>query len=84
MKIDGGESLRSAKVKLADALVRGPQFTNVVDLVGLEDQRPRIRPSWESTFQIVEVELSDKECACWGPAITVNRRSVNTSVLVGS
>jgi hypothetical protein len=27
------------KVKLADTLVHGPQFTNTVDLVGLEDQR---------------------------------------------
>jgi hypothetical protein len=43
-----------------------------------------IRPSWASTFQIAEIELSDKERARWGPAITVNRRSVNKLVLAGS
>jgi hypothetical protein len=84
MKIEGGESLRSAKVKVADALVRGPQFTNVVDLVGSGRWTTLVRPSWVSTFQIVEGELSDKEHARWGPTITVNRRSTDTSVLVGS
>jgi hypothetical protein len=38
MKIDGGESLRSAEMKLADVIVHDPQFTNFVDLVGMEDQ----------------------------------------------
>jgi hypothetical protein len=32
--------LRSAKVKLANVIVHGPQFINVIDLVGMEDQRP--------------------------------------------
>jgi hypothetical protein len=43
-----------------------------------------VRPGWASTFQIAEVELSDKEQARRGPTITVNRRSTDTSVLVGS
>jgi hypothetical protein len=42
MDINGGESLQSAKEKLADALVCDPQFTNVIDLIGLEDQRPQL------------------------------------------
>jgi hypothetical protein len=43
-----------------------------------------IRPSWASTLQIVEIELSDKERAHWVPAITVNRRSVKKSLLARS
>jgi hypothetical protein len=43
-----------------------------------------IKKSRVSTFQIAEIELSDKERAHWGSAITVNRRSVNKLVLVGS
>jgi hypothetical protein len=39
MGIEGGESKQSAKVKIADALVRSLQFTLVVDLDELEDQR---------------------------------------------
>jgi hypothetical protein len=83
MNIDGGESLQSTKVKLEDVLVRGLQFTNVY-LCQVGRSMTANRPSWASTFQIVEVDLSDKECAHWGPSITVNYRSVNTSVLVES
>ena len=42
MEIEGGESLRSAKVKIADALDHGPLFTLVVDLDRLEDQQSRL------------------------------------------
>jgi hypothetical protein len=75
MEIEGGESLRSVKVKVEDALVHGPKFTNVVDLVELEDQRFRLDQVGRVHFRFAEVELSDKEHACWSPAITINRRS---------
>jgi hypothetical protein len=39
MKIEGGESLQIVKVKVENALVPCPQFTNVIDIIGLEDQR---------------------------------------------
>jgi hypothetical protein len=38
MEIESGDSLRSAAVKVANSLVRGLQFSNAIDLVGLEDQ----------------------------------------------
>jgi hypothetical protein len=42
MKIEGGESLRSTNVKIEDALVCSLQFTLVIDLDGLEDQRSQL------------------------------------------
>jgi hypothetical protein len=37
-EFDGRESLWGAEVKLADVLVHNPQFTNVIDIVGMGDQ----------------------------------------------
>jgi hypothetical protein len=79
----GGESLQSAKVKVADVLVHGLQFTIVVDLIGWKIN------DYDSTklgeyFHIAEFKLSDKEHAHWDPVIAVNRRLVDTLVPVGS
>jgi hypothetical protein len=37
-----GITAERTKVKIVDALVHGPQFTLVIDLDGLEDQRSRL------------------------------------------
>jgi hypothetical protein len=71
MNIEGGESLQSTKVKIADVLVRGLQFTLVVDLDELEYQRSRLDKNRARTFQIAEVKLSGKEYTCWGPIISM-------------
>jgi hypothetical protein len=39
-------------VKLADVLVHSPQSTNVVDLVGVEDQRPRLDRVGRALFRL--------------------------------
>jgi hypothetical protein len=56
----------SMKVEVADALVHGPQFTIVIDLVGWEINDSDSTKFGEY-FQIAEVELSDKEHARWVP-----------------
>jgi hypothetical protein len=48
-----------------------PQSTNVVDLVGVENQRPRLKESGKN-FSDCEIELSDKERAYWDSTIVVN------------
>ena len=67
MEIEGGESLWSAKVKVADALVHGTQFTNVIDLVRMEYQRPRLD----------RIRRALPRLQILGPVIAANRRSVN-------
>jgi hypothetical protein len=76
-----GRSLQSTKVKVADVLVRGLQFTIVVDLVGWNINDFDLT-KLDKYFQIVGGELPDKEYARWDPAIVVNRRLEDTSVSV--
>jgi hypothetical protein len=40
-----GNHCRSMKEKFMDVLLHGPQSTNVGDLVGSENQRPRLKES---------------------------------------
>jgi hypothetical protein len=63
-------------VKVADMLVHDLQFTNPIDLIGMEDKRLWLDQFGQVLSRLQEVEVSDKENARWGPIITVNR-SIN-------
>jgi hypothetical protein len=83
MEIEGGESLQSTEVKVADVLFHGPQFSIVVDLVDWNINESDSTKLGEY-FQIAKVNFSDKEHGRWDPTIAMNCRSMNTSVLIRS
>jgi hypothetical protein len=70
-KIEGGESLWSVKVKVADTQFCGPQFTIVIDLVSWKINDSDSTKLGEY-FEIAEVKFSNKEHAHWDPTIAVN------------